>query len=661
MWSLPGAVTDTTAVVLVRTDAEASVVVQYDTDPGFGSAASTGSQNTTAGGGLATKFSLTSLTADTQYYYRVAIDGGSPEAATGAFRTAPAAGTATSFTIAASGDANTSSTHAVFAQIKAQSPRFFIHLGDLHYSDIATDSISLFRTAYGNSIGVGQQNALYRSCPFVYTWDDHDYGPNNSDASSASRPAARRAYREQVPSYPLSEGNPDTWDAPIYHAFTWGRVRFCVLDLRSERDPDASPDPTIMGAAQLQWLKDEISAAAATDQIVCVVMSEPYNGWTVYAEEREDLSNHIQSEVMNRRTFFLAADWHLLGIDDGSITRYATTPEPGLGPPLFVACPLHRSDFGTAPWSHGYRGPASGQGQYATLEFEDSGGSTITVTYRGYYVAGGGSTSTLWKSYSVALYTEEPPPPPPPEEVVSYVIKDRVKETSMSTGTGTISLDGPVEGFQSFVSAGDGAAVYYCIKNRDVPAEWEVGAGIVTDGTPDTLSRDAVFESSNGGSLVDFSTGTKEVFITAPAQALKGHGCAVTDGTLQNATTTPTAISWDTEVFDVGGYWTVGAPTRFTVPVGLAGLYLIRAVARSNNNTGAFRLSLVIQKNGLTDIEPTGYQQKSDNATSFGAQVHTEVLAWLEDGDYVEAILSAGATIDMLDSNNGFWIARLAA
>jgi hypothetical protein len=437
-------------------------------------------------------------------------------------------------------------------------------------------------------------------------------------------------------------------------------VRFCVLDLRSERNAGASPDPTMLGATQLQWLKDEISAAAATDQIVCVVMSEPYNGWGSFAAEREDLSNHIQDEVMNRRMFFLSADWHLLGIDDGSITRYATTPEPGLGPPLFVACPLHRSDFGTGPWSHGYRGPASGQGQYATLEFSDSGGSTITVTYRGYYVASGGSSSTLWKAYSVALYTEEPPPPPPPEDVVSYVIRDRVRETSLSTGTGTISLEGPVEGFQSFVSAGNGASVYYCIKNVDVPGEWEVGAGVVTDGTPDTLSRDAVFDSSNGGSLVDLSAGTKDVFVTSPAKALVGHGCAVTDATLQSATTTPTAISWDTEVFDDDGFWDAGAPTRFTVPVGLAGLYIIRAVARGNNVTTAHRISLSVEKNGSgISIEPNGYAQKSDNATSFGTQVRTEVLTRLEDGDYVEAVLSAGATIDMLDTANGFWIARL--
>lgn len=101
---------------------------------------------------------------------------------------------------------------------------------------------------------------------------------------------------------------------------------------------------------------------------------------------------------------------------------------------------------------------------------------------------------------------------------MALAINDRVKQTSTSTGTGTINLDASVPtGFVSFVSGiGNGNTTYYTIQNTD-SGEFEVGLGTVTDATPDTLSRDTVLSSSNSGSLVNFSAGTKQVFCTLPA------------------------------------------------------------------------------------------------------------------------------------------------
>ena len=96
---------------------------------------------------------------------------------------------------------------------------------------------------------------------------------------------------------------------------------------------------------------------------------------------------------------------------------------------------------------------------------------------------------------------------------------DRVKETSPTTGTGTLTLAGTSAGYQTFAAGiGGGNSCYYCIVHPgpDVD-EWEVGLGTVTAGSPNTLSRDNVLDSSNSGSLVDFSTGNKDVFQTAPA------------------------------------------------------------------------------------------------------------------------------------------------
>ena len=98
---------------------------------------------------------------------------------------------------------------------------------------------------------------------------------------------------------------------------------------------------------------------------------------------------------------------------------------------------------------------------------------------------------------------------------MAFVLADRVKETTTTTGTGTVTLGGAATGFQSFSAIGNGNNTYYTIAGQGT-AEWEVGIGTYTSsGT--TLSRDTVLSSSNAGSKVNFSAGTKDVFVTYPA------------------------------------------------------------------------------------------------------------------------------------------------
>lgn len=97
---------------------------------------------------------------------------------------------------------------------------------------------------------------------------------------------------------------------------------------------------------------------------------------------------------------------------------------------------------------------------------------------------------------------------------MALVIKDRVKETTSTTGTGTITLSGALTGFQAFSAVGDGNSTYYVIAG---PSEWEVGIGTYTaSGT--TLSRDTILASSNSNDVVNLSAGTKEVFVSYPAE-----------------------------------------------------------------------------------------------------------------------------------------------
>jgi len=154
---------------------------------------------------------------------------------------------------------------------------------------------------------------------------------------------------------------------------------------------------------------------------------------------------------------------------------------------------------------------------------------------------------------------------------MALVVKDRVQETSTTTGTGTITLAGAVSGFQSFSAIGNANTTYYAIVGG---TQWEVGLGTYTSsGT--TLSRDTVLASSTG-SKISFSAGTKNVFVTYPAdesvyqdetntafapQFAASNGLNVNNGTIGTSYTFPTGYN-SVEAGDV----TLSGGVTVTVP-----------------------------------------------------------------------------------------------
>ena len=155
---------------------------------------------------------------------------------------------------------------------------------------------------------------------------------------------------------------------------------------------------------------------------------------------------------------------------------------------------------------------------------------------------------------------------------MALVVKDRVQEVSTTTGTGTITLAGAVSGFQAFSVIGNANTTYYAIVGG---TEWEVGLGTYTSsGT--LLSRDTILESSNGGTAVNFSAGTKNVFVTYPAeesvyqdatntayapQFAASNGLNVNNGTIGTSYTFPTGYN-SVEAGDV----TISSGATVTVP-----------------------------------------------------------------------------------------------
>jgi hypothetical protein len=161
---------------------------------------------------------------------------------------------------------------------------------------------------------------------------------------------------------------------------------------------------------------------------------------------------------------------------------------------------------------------------------------------------------------------------------MALVLKDRVQETTTTTGTGTVTLAGAVSGFQSFSAIGNGNTCYYAIVGG---SEWEVGLGTYTSsGT--TLSRDTILESSNGGTAVNFSAGTKSVFVTYPAEkSIYQDASGVVNLTSTDVTTalgyTPVT---DARTLTINGTsydltanrtWSVGTVTSITAGTGLSG------------------------------------------------------------------------------------------
>lgn len=150
---------------------------------------------------------------------------------------------------------------------------------------------------------------------------------------------------------------------------------------------------------------------------------------------------------------------------------------------------------------------------------------------------------------------------------MALVLKDRVKETTTTAGTGTVTLAGAVTGYQSFSAIGNGNTTYYCIAGQS-GSEWEVGIGTYTSsGT--TLSRDTVLASSNAGSLVTFSAGTKDVFVTYPAsEATPNSVYGYTTTATAAGTTTLTATSTYLQYFTGSTTQTVQMPVTSTLSLG---------------------------------------------------------------------------------------------
>lgn len=197
---------------------------------------------------------------------------------------------------------------------------------------------------------------------------------------------------------------------------------------------------------------------------------------------------------------------------------------------------------------------------------------------------------------------------------MALVLADRVRETSTTTGTGTITLAGAVYGYQSFSAVGNANQTYYTIFDQ-TSGDWEVGIGTYTSsGT--TLSRTTVLSSSNGGALVNFGAGTKDVFVDYPAgrsvyrdtantytvqqafDALTANSIALTTGTI---TTAPVN---NTDIVNKQYADAIASGIHFHEAVSLATTAALPANTY-NNGTSGVGATLTATANGALSVDST--------------------------------------------------------
>lgn len=200
--------------------------------------------------------------------------------------------------------------------------------------------------------------------------------------------AAQASYRRNTPHYPLSV------NGPIYQAFSVGRVRVVMLDIRSEqvRKGDAHPENQIISETQMQWLFAEL-ATAPTYAAMVIVSSASWIGaevkgkesWLGHVRDRERVANFIASNNLDN-VAIIAGDAHMLAIDDGTNGDYSTVPGSA-GIPVMQAAPLANTGSNKGgPYSAGCVAYKLNFNQhYGTMQVSSVSG-VVSVTWRGHRV-----------------------------------------------------------------------------------------------------------------------------------------------------------------------------------------------------------------------------------------------------------------------------------
>lgn len=362
-------------------------------------------------------FEITGLIADTVYYYAPKINGVIDATKIGTLRTAPTAGTAKTFSFVVGSCTNPAySLGDPYAPVAALAPAFVVHCGDMAYSDIVRNDARVQRDTntrqWRNTSGV---QAMLLAAPVVYMPDDHDFGPddNHWDKVVSTRAThaqicanTRLVVRETTPRYA-------DWNTNVLsQSWTWGRVRFIMPDLRSQRRyMDGGPTFLGDGTDPPTGYNHKAAVFAAIDQaeadgmkmLVFISTStwapSVFDSWDRYnSTEQSELADKFRNSAVH--VMLIAGDAHQGVIDDGTNTDRSSTQDGKL--PLVVSSGWNWGapfdQITDSEWN-GNDGNVTGEDGNGTLfvkvTVEDNGGTDIhwEVEFLGAPLSGSTATS----------------------------------------------------------------------------------------------------------------------------------------------------------------------------------------------------------------------------------------------------------------------------
>ncbi|WP_018219183.1 alkaline phosphatase D family protein [Salinispora vitiensis] len=383
LFSWAGALTDHTATVTYALQNVSSVRLAVSQSPTLISPVHSADTAVDADGFV--KITVSGLDPDTTHWYGLEANGMLLDTGRGLFTTDPTPGTVASFSVAFGSCNQTNSNAATFAQIAArQGPyglaRRILHEGDLHYRDPGAGwSTAEALAQYRTSMSQPTMQTMTAAVPMLYVWDNHDWGGTDSDSTSPAGPVNAAAYRQVVPHYPLATAG----STAIYQSMVIGRIRFIVLDTRSQRTPRTDPESaskTLLGAEQKGWLYDQLLQPEPVKIIVSGIYwrhdSAGGDRWGSYATEFQEIRQWI-ADRPQVQAFVIFGDRHALAADDGS--------SPGCYLPQAGGAPLDQGSTQQFElWSHGYWAgtPNTNLMAFGWLDIHDSGAS-ITISYSG--------------------------------------------------------------------------------------------------------------------------------------------------------------------------------------------------------------------------------------------------------------------------------------
>ncbi len=332
-----GALSEDSVSVMVRLSGPGFVGLVYGDDPELAYEGHwTPTSVTQAEHDHTAHFRLDGLEPDTTYYYDVLVEGTRQHLRQpSSFRTAPPAGSVTSFRFAVLADATDAPNRdsPTFYALAGHDPAFVLQIGDMDHRDPGSDQgdIEQWRAMHREQLGGFSQGRqlsdhVLSSFPFMHIWDDHDYGNNNADMRAPWKHLAAQAFKEYYPLPPLPNPQQGLW-----HSFRYAQAEFFMLDLRSQRTPNDAeniPSKSMLAGAEIEddqkrWLLRRLSESAATWKFIISSSvwnpnSKPRDSWACYPIEQRELLDYIRENGI-KGVIVISGDLHSAGgIDDGS-------------------------------------------------------------------------------------------------------------------------------------------------------------------------------------------------------------------------------------------------------------------------------------------------------------------------------------------------------